>query len=115
MVYDLRKCLGNITAVNCHLMMFAPENIDHQSLKPALIVLGILEAQRKGLEPVAADATAERRHERAVEPPRQIAAHGHIGSLNPQLRSLCQRSSQSLHSIVDIASVAIGWRSMVLR
>ncbi|MNC93197.1 hypothetical protein D3C83_97720 [compost metagenome] len=67
MIDDFRKHVGDVAAADRHLVMFACQPPGHKTLEHGLVVFGVLEAERKGLQAAACKARAEGGDKRAVQ------------------------------------------------
>ena len=100
MVDHFWKYVGDIAARNNHLVVFTAQNFYHQALVSCLVVFGIFEAQRKGLEVITRELSPERGNQRAVQPAGKIAPDWHIGAQYAQGRGAFERASHLFNRVL---------------
>src|SRR5207247_10436999 len=94
------------------LVVLGVERARDRALELGLVVLGVGNAQREGVEPLALGALAERGEQRAVEAAREIAADGNIGAQHAQRGGPPERGAGGVRGVGDRAGEA--WRKVVL-
>ncbi len=112
---DLRERLRDVLAPDHDLLVIALDQRGDGALMTGLVVLGVLEADREGAEPVALHPPAQRRDQRAVESSREVAPDRHVRAEHAKADRLLERTTDALDGLLDGASKRRGLLARVGR
>ena len=98
---DLRKDAGDIPTADQHLVVITVEVLRHRPLVRRLVVLGVLESQRKRRELRALRTKSQRGDKRAVYPAGQVAAHRYVRAQHAQAGGGLERAADVVDCVIQ--------------